>query len=121
MNWAGLFNVLVIVFPVRILQDFLQVNHGKWRETGASSRRAATLHAVIDSAVYCHVPHIIDDRPVATTTLHWRKDDRLYWHGSVASRQTWMHRSGPGLFPSHSRPAGRSRPRTIPVRTGRQG
>ncbi|MGA1497546.1 MAG: pyridoxamine 5'-phosphate oxidase family protein [Steroidobacteraceae bacterium] len=54
----------------------------------------ATLHAVIDSAVYCHVAHIIDDRPVAIPTLHWRKDDRLYWHGSVASRMLGANRAG---------------------------
>ncbi len=30
--------------------------------------------------------HVIDGRPVATPTLHWRIEERVYWHGSVASR-----------------------------------
>ncbi len=29
---------------------------------------------------------MIKGRPVATPTLHWRIGERVYWHGSVASR-----------------------------------
>ena len=47
---------------------------------------AATIHAILDAATHCHVAHVVDGRPVATPTLHWRVGDRLYWHGSVASR-----------------------------------
>jgi nitroimidazol reductase NimA-like FMN-containing flavoprotein (pyridoxamine 5'-phosphate oxidase superfamily) len=44
------------------------------------------IHDVLDSATHCHIAHLIDGRPVATPTLHWRIGERVYWHGSVASR-----------------------------------
>ena len=46
----------------------------------------ATVHALLDSAAYCHVSYIIDGQPFCTPTLFWREDTRLYWHGSSASR-----------------------------------
>jgi uncharacterized protein len=45
-----------------------------------------TVHAVLDAAVICHVGYVIDDQPYVTPTCHWRHGDRLYWHGSSASR-----------------------------------
>jgi uncharacterized protein len=33
-----------------------------------------------------HVGHIIEGFPVVTPTLQWREGDRIYWHGSSASR-----------------------------------
>jgi len=47
---------------------------------------AATIHAILDAAPSCVVAHVVDGRPVATPTLHWRIGERIYWHGSVASR-----------------------------------
>ena len=44
------------------------------------------IHEVLDAATHCHIAHLIDGRPVATPTLHWRIGERVYWHGSVASR-----------------------------------
>jgi nitroimidazol reductase NimA-like FMN-containing flavoprotein (pyridoxamine 5'-phosphate oxidase superfamily) len=44
------------------------------------------IHEILDAATHCHIAHIVDGRPVATPTLHWRIDERVYWHGSVASR-----------------------------------
>jgi nitroimidazol reductase NimA-like FMN-containing flavoprotein (pyridoxamine 5'-phosphate oxidase superfamily) len=55
---------------------------------------AATIYAILDAATHCHVAHVIGDRPVATPTLHWRRDDRLYWHGSTASRMLKANRAG---------------------------
>jgi nitroimidazol reductase NimA-like FMN-containing flavoprotein (pyridoxamine 5'-phosphate oxidase superfamily) len=52
------------------------------------------IYAVLDAAPYCHIAHLIAGRPVCTPTLHWRIDDQLYWHGSVASR---MLRSTPAM------------------------
>jgi uncharacterized protein len=46
----------------------------------------ATVHALLDSAAYCHVSYVIDGRPFCTPTLFWREGTRLYWHGSSASR-----------------------------------
>ena len=47
---------------------------------------ATAIHAILDAATHCHVAHVIDGRPVAIPTLHWRHGRRLYWHGSAASR-----------------------------------
>jgi hypothetical protein len=47
---------------------------------------APTLHAILDEATHCHVAHLVAGRPVATPTLHWRVGERVYWHGSAASR-----------------------------------
>jgi nitroimidazol reductase NimA-like FMN-containing flavoprotein (pyridoxamine 5'-phosphate oxidase superfamily) len=55
---------------------------------------AETIYAILDAATHCHVAHLIGDRPVATPTLHWRRDDRLYWHGSTASRMLEANRAG---------------------------
>jgi nitroimidazol reductase NimA-like FMN-containing flavoprotein (pyridoxamine 5'-phosphate oxidase superfamily) len=44
------------------------------------------IHEILDAATHCHVAHLIDGRPVATPTLHFRIGERVYWHGSVASR-----------------------------------
>jgi hypothetical protein len=46
----------------------------------------ASVHAVLDAGVLCHVGYVIDGQPYVTPTLYWRADDRLYWHGSSASR-----------------------------------
>jgi nitroimidazol reductase NimA-like FMN-containing flavoprotein (pyridoxamine 5'-phosphate oxidase superfamily) len=54
----------------------------------------ATIHAILDAATHCHVAHVIDGRPVATPTLHWRQGDRLYWHGSAASRMLRANAAG---------------------------
>jgi len=46
----------------------------------------ATVDAIIDAAVTGHVAWVADGQPYATPTLVWREGDRLYWHGSSASR-----------------------------------
>jgi nitroimidazol reductase NimA-like FMN-containing flavoprotein (pyridoxamine 5'-phosphate oxidase superfamily) len=45
-----------------------------------------TVHALLDAAVLCHVSYVIDGQPYCTPTLFWREGNRLYWHGSSASR-----------------------------------
>jgi nitroimidazol reductase NimA-like FMN-containing flavoprotein (pyridoxamine 5'-phosphate oxidase superfamily) len=44
------------------------------------------VHAVLDAGVLCHVGYVIDEQPYVTPTLYWRHGERLYWHGSSASR-----------------------------------
>ena len=44
------------------------------------------IYPVIDSALTCTVAYLLDGRPIATPTAHWRDGDQLYWHGSAASR-----------------------------------
>jgi nitroimidazol reductase NimA-like FMN-containing flavoprotein (pyridoxamine 5'-phosphate oxidase superfamily) len=45
-----------------------------------------TVHALLDSAMLCHVSYVIDGQPFCTPTLFWRGGTTLYWHGSSASR-----------------------------------
>ena len=47
----------------------------------------ASLDAVLDAGVIAHVGWTGEDgQPYATPTIAWRVGDRLYWHGSSASR-----------------------------------
>lgn len=46
----------------------------------------ATVHALLDAAMLCHVSYVVDGQPFCTPTFFWREDTRLYWHGSSASR-----------------------------------
>lgn len=45
-----------------------------------------TIHAILDAMPVCHVGYAIDGDPYVTSTLQWREGDRVYWHGSSASR-----------------------------------
>jgi uncharacterized protein len=55
---------------------------------------AAAIHAILDAVPTCVVAHLVDGRPVATPTLHWRIGERVYWHGSVASRMLRTNAGG---------------------------
>jgi nitroimidazol reductase NimA-like FMN-containing flavoprotein (pyridoxamine 5'-phosphate oxidase superfamily) len=46
----------------------------------------ATVYDILDSALIAHIAYVIDGQPFCTPTGFWREDDRLYWHGSSASR-----------------------------------
>ncbi|OYW60776.1 MAG: flavin-nucleotide-binding protein [Rhodobacterales bacterium 32-66-7] len=46
----------------------------------------ATIDAILDAMPVAHVGHLVDGNPVVTPTLQWREADRIYWHGSSASR-----------------------------------
>jgi len=45
-----------------------------------------TINTILDATPLCHVGYVIDDAPMVTPTLQWREGDRVYWHGSSASR-----------------------------------
>ena len=45
-----------------------------------------TIYRILDAGFVCHVGYTIDDHPYVTATSYWRDDDRIYWHGSSASR-----------------------------------
>ncbi len=45
-----------------------------------------TVYAILDAGLVCHVGYALGDQPLVTPTIHWREGDRLYWHGSAASR-----------------------------------
>ncbi len=46
----------------------------------------ATIYDILDSAMVAHIAYTIDGQPYCTPTGFWREGDRLYWHGSSASR-----------------------------------
>jgi nitroimidazol reductase NimA-like FMN-containing flavoprotein (pyridoxamine 5'-phosphate oxidase superfamily) len=46
----------------------------------------ATIDAILDAMPVAHVGHLLDGHPVVTPTLQWRTGDRIFWHGSSASR-----------------------------------
>ena len=46
----------------------------------------ATIEAILDAQPLAHIGHLVDGFPVVTPTLQWRQGDRVYWHGSAASR-----------------------------------
>lgn len=50
------------------------------------SHLAADVRAILDASPLCHIGYTIDGLPYVTPTVHWRDGDRLFWHGSAASR-----------------------------------
>ncbi|RYH97323.1 MAG: pyridoxamine 5'-phosphate oxidase family protein [Acetobacteraceae bacterium] len=53
-------------------------------EKGSYDR--SVIDAILDSMPVAHIGHIVDGFPIVTPTLQWREGDRVYWHGSSASR-----------------------------------
>lgn len=45
-----------------------------------------TIHAILDAMPLCHVGYVFNGSPFVTPTLQWRDGDRIFWHGSAASR-----------------------------------
>ena len=53
-----------------------------------------TVHAILDAAMICHIAYVIDGQPFCTPTSFWREGERLYWHGSSASRMVRAQAKG---------------------------
>lgn len=53
-----------------------------------------TVHAVLDAGLMCHVGYVIDGQPYVTPTAYWRDGERVYWHGSSASRMLRQVKQG---------------------------
>jgi len=53
-----------------------------------------TVFAILDAALLCHIGYVIDGKPYVTPTLFWREGERLYWHGSSASRMLRTQAAG---------------------------
>jgi uncharacterized protein len=53
-------------------------------QRGVYDRR--TIDAILDEALVCHLGFEVDGQPYVIPTLHARVGDRLYVHGSAASR-----------------------------------
>ncbi len=54
----------------------------------------SSVFAILDAALLCHIGYVIDGRPYVTPTLFWRDGERLYWHGSSASRMLRAQSAG---------------------------
>lgn len=46
----------------------------------------ATVEAILDEALICHIGYVVEGSPVVIPTIHWRDGNELYFHGSAASR-----------------------------------
>ena len=56
------------------------------RRPNRASYDREIVHAILDEGLYCHVGFTVDDQPYVIPTIHARVEDRLYVHGSSASR-----------------------------------
>lgn len=54
----------------------------------------ATIHAILDAALVAHIGFVEDGQPHVIPTICWRDGDRVYWHGSAASRMIRVVESG---------------------------
>ena len=66
----------------RDVPDHLRVK----REPQRGVYDRVTIEEILDEALVCHLGFEIDGQPYVIPTLHARIDDRLYVHGSAASR-----------------------------------
>ena len=55
----------------------------------------ATIDAILDEAILCHIGFEVDGQPYVIPSLHARVGDVLYLHGSAASRM--MRRLAEGV------------------------
>ena len=53
-----------------------------------------TIYRILDAGIICHIGYVIDGEPYVTPTVYWREGDRLYWHGSTASRMVLTEARG---------------------------
>lgn len=53
-----------------------------------------TVHAMLDSALVCHIAYVVDGQPFCTPTLFWRRDNNVIWHGSAGSRMLQAQSKG---------------------------
>ncbi len=63
------------------------------RPTRGSYDRA-TVTAILDEALYCHVGFTVDGQPYVIPTIHARVGEQLYIHGASASRMLCTLKEG---------------------------
>jgi hypothetical protein len=59
------------------------------------SHDPAVIAAILDAMPVANVGHLVDGWPCVTPTLQWRQGERIYWHGSSASRMIRAARGAP--------------------------
>lgn len=55
----------------------------------------ATIDAILDEGILCHVGFVHAGAPVVIPTLYWREGDHVYLHGSAVSRMLDTARASP--------------------------
>ena len=50
--------------------------------------------SILDAGLVAHVGYVVDGQPYVIPTFYWRDGDRVYWHGSAASRMIRTIESG---------------------------
>lgn len=66
---------------------FAKTAHNRIRRAFEYARyERAEVYRILDAGFVCHIGYSIDGQPYATPTAYWRQGDRVYWHGSSASR-----------------------------------
>jgi nitroimidazol reductase NimA-like FMN-containing flavoprotein (pyridoxamine 5'-phosphate oxidase superfamily) len=64
------------------------------RRPQRGSHDRATIDAILDEAIHCHVGFTVDGQPFVIPTIHARVGDRLFLHGSAAGRMLRTLASG---------------------------
>ena len=64
------------------------------RRPNRASYDRAVVEAILDEAFFCHVGFVVDGQPYVIPTIHARVGDRVYIHGSAASRMLRSVREG---------------------------
>ena len=59
------------------------------------SHESADLYAVLDAGFVCHLGIVVDGAPMVVPTSYGRSGDRLFLHGSVASRSLRAAKKAP--------------------------
>ena len=78
-----------------MLDRFPVTNRSKVRrlpKRGSAER--TQVYAILDAHFLCHIGYVIDGQPYVTPTGYWRHGDRIYWHGSSASRMLRAQTAG---------------------------
>lgn len=65
-----------------------------FRRPDRGSHDRATVNAIVDEALVCHVGFVMNGQPFVLPTTHARIEDRLYIHGSVGGRMLKTLRRG---------------------------
>jgi nitroimidazol reductase NimA-like FMN-containing flavoprotein (pyridoxamine 5'-phosphate oxidase superfamily) len=66
------------------------------RRPQRGSHDRATLHAILDEGIVCHVGFREDDTPIVLPMVYGRVDDVLYLHGARANRMLgWLAEGAP--------------------------
>lgn len=67
------------------------------RKPARASYERERVYQILDQALICHVAFVVDGQPFAMPTIHARKDDTLYLHGSNGSRMLRLAQDGEPL------------------------